>query len=277
MESVREDIGDIMKLSISNIAWDKSFDIEMYQFLENNQIDGIEIAPTRIFEGKPYDRLNEAKDFSRTLKEKYNLSISSMQSIWYGREEKVFGSKEERKRLVEYTKKAFEFANVIGCKNLVFGCPKNRNIDGTDDIQNIEIDFFGTLADIAKENNTVLAIEANPKIYNTNYINYTKQAFELVNKISKVGIAVNLDVGTILQNGEQYIVSEINVDAINHVHFSRPFLEFVEMEDFDKVVINKLNSDKYNKYVSIEMKNCNDIKRVKNTVIDFKKLMEINK
>lgn len=52
----------------------------------------------------------------------------SMQSIWYGRTEKLFGTEEERNLLLDYTKSAVDFAAAIGCKNLVFGCPKNRCI-----------------------------------------------------------------------------------------------------------------------------------------------------
>ena len=42
-----------MKLSISNIAWDKEKDIEMYEYLSKLNFSGIEIAPTRIFEIDP--------------------------------------------------------------------------------------------------------------------------------------------------------------------------------------------------------------------------------
>ena len=43
-----------MKLAISNIAWSKEYDEEMYEFLSKNGIEGLEIAPTRIFEKNPY-------------------------------------------------------------------------------------------------------------------------------------------------------------------------------------------------------------------------------
>ena len=36
----------VMKYSISNIAWEKEYDGEMYSFLKENDVDGIEIAPT---------------------------------------------------------------------------------------------------------------------------------------------------------------------------------------------------------------------------------------
>ena len=49
-----------MKLSISNIAWEKELDQEMYEYLSQICYDAIEIAPTRIFEETPYDKLKEA-------------------------------------------------------------------------------------------------------------------------------------------------------------------------------------------------------------------------
>ena len=48
-----------MKYSISNIAWSKEYDNEMYAFLKQQGIEGLEIAPTRIFD-KPYDNLELA-------------------------------------------------------------------------------------------------------------------------------------------------------------------------------------------------------------------------
>ena len=80
-----------MKLSISNIGWKKEYDETMYQFLKEEGYDGIEIAPTRIFPVCPYDHLKEAKEFSDYLLQNYSLEISSMQSIWYGKTERIFG------------------------------------------------------------------------------------------------------------------------------------------------------------------------------------------
>ena len=134
-----------MKLSISNIAWKKENDKEMYDFLSLNGFSGIEIAPTRIFPEAPYDKLNEAKKWAEDLKSQYGLMISSMQSIWYGRKENIFSSHFERLVLFDYTKKAIDFARSIECKNLVFGCPKNRNIPvGLDEnsVNNIAMVFF---------------------------------------------------------------------------------------------------------------------------------------
>lgn len=79
-----------IKLAISNIAWDKADDENMYKFLQDSGIMGLEIAPTRIFEKNPYEQLNNAKEYANILRERYNLNIISMQSIWFGKTRKYF-------------------------------------------------------------------------------------------------------------------------------------------------------------------------------------------
>lgn len=84
---------------------------------------GLEIAPTRIFPDNPYSKDNAARDWSKNLYGDYGFAIPSMQSIWYGRQETIFGTQKERDSLIAYTDQAIDFAQSIGCHNLVFGCP----------------------------------------------------------------------------------------------------------------------------------------------------------
>ena len=86
-----------MKYSISNIAWDKAHDFEMYTFLQSVGMDGIEIAPTRLFEN-PYENLEQAQLYATMLSNRFNLRISSMQSIWYGQSGNIFNKDPLRPR-----------------------------------------------------------------------------------------------------------------------------------------------------------------------------------
>ncbi len=254
-----------MKLSISNIAWSKENDEEMYQYL-SNKVDAIEIAPTRIIEENPYEHIEEMKQYVKRLEEKYNLKISSMQSIWFGKQEKIFESQEEREELVNYSKKAIDFANAINCKNLVFGCPRNRVVNNVEEEKDIAKEFFGEIGDYAKQNNTCFAIEANPPIYNTNYINKTQDAIELAKELNNEGIKINLDFGTIIENKESLDILKQNVPLINHVHISEPNLEYIQKREEHKELISILKQNNYTGYISVEMKNQNDIEKVKETV-----------
>ncbi len=255
-----------MKLSISNIAWSKKDDEEMYSYISKIGFDAIEIAPTRIIEENPYEHIDTAIDFAKKLEKQYNLKISSMQSIWYGRNEKIFETNEEREALLNYTKKAIDFAKAINCKNLVFGCPKNRVISDINKDYHTAIDFFTKIGDYAYKNDTFFAIEPNPTIYNTNFITKTEEAINLVKQINNLGIKVNLDLGTIIQNNESLDILEDNVKYINHVHISEPNLELIKKRELHKDLINLLNANNYNGYVSIEMKKQDNIEEIKNVI-----------
>lgn len=242
-----------MKLAISNIAWPNEENANMYKAMSEKGFLGIEIAPTKLFSEAPYDKLNEASIWSRQMLEQYGLKVVSMQSIWFGRGENIFASMAERMCLLEYTKKAILFAEKIGCGNLVFGCPRNRNM-----VENAElkeaVSFFRELGEFAFQHNTVIGMEANPTIYNTNYITDTVSAIALIKEVGSRGFLLNLDFGTIVQNKESVEMLKENVDLINHVHISEPGLERIQRRKEHQELAEILQNGAYKGYVSIEMK-----------------------
>lgn len=262
-----------MKYSISNIAWSAENDAEMYSYLQRVKFCGLEIAPTRIFPKSPYNQLSQAEDWANQLREEYGLSISSMQSIWYGREERIFGSEKERNILLEYTHKACRFAQTIKCKNLVFGCPRNREtLDVAGDYP-IAIDFFHALGEMALESDTIIAIEPNPTIYNTHFLNYTEQVVDFVYKAQSEGLRVNYDLGSAIYNEEDINYLKEVSSLINHVHISEPWLNLIEKREVHRQLLSLLKNANYIHSVSIEMSNRGDLQKVKDS-IDY--LNEIN-
>lgn len=241
-----------MKLSISNIGWLAEADQKGYELMKKYRFTGLEIAPTRIFPENPYEDLYAAKDWAVEIKKDYEFEIPSMQSIWYGRNEKVFGSEEEKTALIDYTKKAIDFAEVIGCKNLVFGCPRNRSIPEGANVGD-SIPFFKALGDYAFGRGCVIAMEANPPIYNTNFINTTEQALDLIKMVDSKGFLLNLDVGTMIENGENVSVLEGNEKYIHHVHISEPGLKPIEKRELHNELAEMLSSVDYSGYISIEV------------------------
>ncbi|MEG2082471.1 MAG: sugar phosphate isomerase/epimerase family protein [Oscillospiraceae bacterium] len=257
-----------MKYSISNIAWDKKDDVEMYNFLCEQGIDGIEIAPTRLF-CDPYDNLERSQLYAQMLQNKYKLQVSSMQSIWYGVTQQVFGSEEERAFLTDHTKKAIDFAQSMGIKNLVFGCPKNRSVPQGKSPQEA-LGFFKELGEYALCHNTVLALEANPAIYNTNFLNTTAEACEFCKEIGSEGVKINIDFGTILHNKENPHIIKTYKNLVNHIHLSVPNLEYVEKIPEHATLKKVLDKIDYENYLSIEMKKQNDIEKVKIAILYLK-------
>lgn len=251
-----------MKISISNIAWDIEQDNSVYALMEKYGYQGLEIAPSRIIPDSPYDNLEYITKWKKDLNRKRKLLISSMQSIWYGKSENIFSSDEERKELMAYTKKAVIFAEQISCKNLVFGCPKNRKVPDNMDPMQIAIPFFKEAADFAARHNTVIGLEAVSIIYNTNFINDTLSAIEFIKEVNSKGLKLNLDVGTMIQNKEDLSVVENNIHYVNHVHISEPRLAGIVRRSIHTELKDLLKRENYDGYISIEMSKGHPIENV---------------
>lgn len=261
-----------MKLAISNIAWDESQSNVVYEKMKELGFLGLEIAPSKIFGTTPYEKVQDAVNFKAHMLESYGMSICSMQSIWFGRTEQIFKNEEERKVLLNYTKKAIEYAEVVGCKNLVFGCPKNRIVTNEND-RKIAVDFFSELGEYARLHNTVLAMEANPDIYGTNFINQTEEAFALVKEVDNEGFKVNYDFGTVINNAESLEILRDNIKLVNHVHISEPYLEAVFFGEKHRELLTILEKGNYSGFISVEMK-LQPLEYVLKCLEDFKQMAD---
>ncbi len=241
-----------MKWSFSNIAWTAQQDEMMYRRLRDAGFTMLEIAPTRIIPEEPYWRLAEIRAWSQDLETRFGLRISSMQSIWYGRKENLFADPEQREILLAYTKDAIRFAEAARCPHLVFGCPKNRNLPERSDSSAAD-GFFRELADYAEAHGAVIGIEANPAIYGTNFINTTAEALALVRRIGSKGLKLNLDIGTMIENGETAAYLKGAADQISHVHISEPYLKPIRARKLHGEILSVLSEEGYQGCVSVEM------------------------
>lgn len=261
-----------MKLSVSNIAWDGREDEKVYGLMKKYGYTGLEIAPTRIFPEEPYEKTKSAAVWADGIKRSYGFEICSMQSIWYGRQERLFGSGDEWESLAAYTEKAIDFAHASGCRNLVFGSPKNRALPENADDHMLQrgIDFFRRVGAYAADRGAVIGMEANPPIYNTNYINTTDEALKLIKETASDGFGLNLDTGTMIQNNESVRLLEGNVEFISHVHVSEPHLALIDKSAarraFHSELAAFLRENDYNGYVSIEMAKNDEISAVSETL-----------
>jgi len=254
-----------MNLSISNIAWGMENNEQVYRLMKDNSFLGLEIAPTKIIPETPYQLIDDAVAWKGQLAKYYGFQVPSMQSIWYGRTEKIFEEEQQRKVLLDYTKQAIDFAAAIGCSNLVFGCPKNRVVFHEND-KAVSVDFFHELGEYAASKGTVIGMEANPEIYHTNYITDTKSAIELIKEVNSDGFKLNLDVGTMIYNNESISDLYGYEHLINHVHISEPHLVKIEKRKLHIELAEFLKSFQYSGYVSIEMGQQDNLKIIAETM-----------
>ncbi len=241
-----------MRLAASNIGWRPEADEAVLRYLQEEGFEGLEIAPTRVFPAEPYSDLKRAGRWAEKIRKEYGLEICSMQSIWFGKTERIAESEEARKVLLDYTEQAIHFADVIECRNIVFGCPRNRTLMPSENT-GIAEEFLWNCAEIARPYGVVIALEPNPAIYHTNYLNTTKEVLELLERKNHPSLMLNLDMGTVIENRERMDWIPDWGRAVHHVHISEPMLAFPRERTEHNDCARLLKKIDYRGFVSLEM------------------------
>lgn len=240
-----------LQLAMSNIAWDKSDDETMYGVLRDAGFTGLEIAPTRIFPEQPYDCLSSAALFGGYLKQVYGLSVPSLQSIWYGRGESIFDP-EGAEALLDYSAEAFQFAHILNCPSLVFGCPRNRALPVGRSAAEAD-EFFQKVGTLAARYGVRFAVEPNAPEY-TNFLNTTREVVDLVKRLDNPGLSVNLDLGALLTAGERLRDFVDDLRYVSHIHISEPGLAPITRRPEHNELAMLLKAVGYRGFVSVEMR-----------------------
>lgn len=240
-----------MKLTFSNIAWDKTLNTQMIDYLKN-KTDIIEIAPKTISD-QTYDVIYEYQKLNQELK------INTIQSIFFGVEHIGLQNKNDYEHTIKELKKIYSWCDLLNIKYIVFGNPRLKYYEN-DEQRNIIDQFFAQNELILNNFNVKLLIEANPQDYGANYLTNHKEVINYVKEHNFQNVLTMIDLSTIMLNKENLnFLNHSCMDVIKHVHLSAPFLELNENnEEFFKLtheIIQKLNKLNYNENISIEMKN----------------------
>ncbi|MEO8241900.1 MAG: sugar phosphate isomerase/epimerase family protein [bacterium] len=252
-----------MKLAVSNIAWTVAQRLDAYAILADAGFGGLEIAPGLFFDGEDDVFCPSETAGRRALAEirAAGLELVSMQALLFGVQgAALFGAAPERARFRTGLERAIDLAGRFGIPNLVFGSPAQRRIpDGLepDEARLIATDMFRDLGMRAAAAGTVIAIEANPVAYGTNFLNTLEQARAFVETVAHPSIKVILDVGAMVMNAESSVVTGLaqTMPMLSHVHLSQPQLApALASVDQAAEVLSALNAARYSGAVSIEMK-----------------------
>ncbi len=238
------------RLSASNIGWQAEDDEAVYAALQRLGYTGLEIAPTRLVGERPYCKAEAAARRAAELSRQYGLCLPSMQSIWFGRTENIFDARGAA-LLAEYTRRAVDFAAAVGCPSLVFGNPRQRRMPLRARAEDA-LGFFAGISAYARQHGVVIALEANPPGYGTNFCNTSAEALAYARRVP--GLRVNYDVGTMLTNGETPELLLRNLDLVSHIHLSEPQLAPIAPHPEHRALAEGLRQAGYTGFVSVEMK-----------------------
>jgi sugar phosphate isomerase/epimerase len=256
-----------MRITISDIAWDIKEELKIVKIMNKYLIKGVEIAPTKIWKNPTAESKETIKTYKSFWK-KNGIEITSMQSVLFERPDlNIFSNSSQRLELLKYLEKIMKIGNLLGAQVIVFGSPKNRNIEKINpkDVLKIAEDFFYKIGKLSQSNNIFFCIEPSAKQYGTNFINNTTEAINLIKKVNHPNFRLHLDSGVMEINNENYNKSiNLGYPYLKHFHVSE--INLLPIESSNKkhkeisIILNNLN---YNKWISIEMKGNNNFSNLK--------------
>ena len=269
-----------MRLAISNIAWEKYDDHEIFQILRAGGVEGIEVAPTKIWPEWQGATDRAARKCAAILHNE-GFCVPAFQSIVYGKPElKIFESENSRFEFLEHLKLVTDLASCFDAKVLVYGAPQNR-MRGDLSLEkafDIATDLFFQAGTICAKRNVCLAIEMNPPQYGCDFLNNSSDTLDLVKRINHQGIKLHIDVAAmkLADEDETDIIKEAK-DYLEHYHISEPFLgDFGKPESNHRETSEALNLIGYKKWVSIEMRMVNSPKQSIKKALDFVRSVYFN-
>lgn len=246
----------IMRLAISNIAWDIAEDEDVARLLLARGVDAIDIAP-----GKYFPNLFAASsadiDRVKTWWADRNISITGMQSLLFGTTGlNVFADETIQKKMIDHLTAICRIAGRLNSPRLVFGSPKNRDRSGLSDEKTHEmaVSFFRRLGDRAQQEGVWICLEPNPTVYGANFMMDSKETAGVVRAVNHPAIRMQFDTGALTINGEDPETVLADASAlIGHIHASEPGLVTLGAETDHAKMAGALFRHLPEAIVSIEM------------------------
>lgn len=237
----------IMKLAISNLSWSEdSSQEQIIDILDQYNVDHLEIATWK-------------QNYRGVLQ---GRKIVSLQSILGLSENNIFNETSED--LFKEIENVIYFARGLGCRHIVFGCPRNRRINkkrSFDEQYYEAFKFFQRIADV--DPSVTIGFEPISEKYNCNFINDFEEALEFVKFVNRDNFKINLDVANLLDSNlidTNISISDIQNDIrhyVSHIHISEPDLSEIRCSEILRDLITFVETDdrlKDKLYFSIEAK-----------------------
>lgn len=263
-----------MKLAISNIAWEQHDDPIVLDLLKSNGVTGIEVAPTKIWRDWKGASYKSAAQYKKIMTDR-GFELPVMQAILFGKPELQLFDEKSHTAFLEHLKLVAELANGFGSKVLVFGAPNNRKRGQTPYSEAIEVasEFFYKAGRVCVDNGCCIGLEHNPVEYGCDFATNVLDAKELVKKVDHEGFKLHVDSAGLHMCGGDISEMILKSGEFVHYHISEPMLEPI----FEGIVAHKegistLREIKYDKWVSIEMKQPTSVDLLEKSLIKIKEL-----
>jgi len=262
----------MMKLSISNLAWEKTEEEAVLKLLAEKEVTGIEIAPSKVWHDWQGITPHHVRRYREKLAQEFQ--ISALQAILFGYPNyRLFGSSQERRDTMNHLRFVSDIATDLGTQVMVLGAPRNRDRGqlSEEEAFKIAVEFFQEIGEYCASQNTCLCIEPNPTVYQCNFITTSVEGHTLVQAVNSEGFGLHLDAaGMYLATEEITVVLPQYATLLQHFHISEPNLGGFSEPVVDHQQIGTLLKEQaYQKWVSIEMRSQTETIEAIKTAVNF--------
>jgi D-psicose/D-tagatose/L-ribulose 3-epimerase len=243
-----------MRTAVSNIAWPQEIDSICLDILLKNDVRFLEIAPTKFWPDLKSTTSNDVS-FKKSSIEDLGFQVIAAQSLLFGKPElSIFGP--DTSQTFEYLKCVIDICSNLGCKNLVFGSPKNRLKDKMTFQEACDEagPLFKKISEYCLTKNIYFCIEANAPQYGCDFVTNIDEGIYIVEKVNHSNFALHLDIGNMIMAGENVEMAlSKGFPYANHLHISAPNLAPIYHlnNHLNKKTWNLLCAFPY--YLSVEM------------------------
>ncbi len=216
-----------MRLSFSNLAWEREHDPAMRELLNEAGVDAIDLVPGRYL-SDPVRATDVELDAIRREWNDAGIEIVGLQALLFGTQGlNVFGSRDSQEAMLTHFDGICRLGSRLGARHLVFGAPRNRDAAGWEPAaaRRHAVEFFTRLGEIAARHAVVVCLEPNPARYHCNFMTTTAEAAGIVQAVGLPQIRLQFDTGTVCVNREDAAAElAAHGSLVGHVHLSEPDL-----------------------------------------------------
>ena len=150
-----------MRLAVSNIAWEKHDDPRMLAFLSSQGVEGVEVAPTKIWPGWEGASEAAAREYGKML-EGEGFVVPALQALLFDKPWLQVFDPATHDEFLEHVALVADMARGFDARVLVFGSPGNRRRGDLSPAKSMEIAtaFFRRAAGVCSERGAVLGLGA---------------------------------------------------------------------------------------------------------------------
>ncbi len=209
------------RLAVSLLCLENINKLDLFlKILKKNNIKLIELPISKITKNYSFNE-NELRLFKKKI-EKYSIKVSSIQSIFFKKDELNIFNQSDHKKILLHLKKVFKVAKYFKARNIIFGSPKNRLINKKLKNKYTDkkvINIFSKIAKLASFYGLNFCLEPNSKFYKCNFVNNLGEAIKIIKKVKKKNFLINADTGNIFLEKDKCNIKK-NLKFIENVQIS---------------------------------------------------------